>query len=126
MGRGGGQVFSGPGPVQTPPEIIEDITAEELDIRQLREDMRLNHVVIGGCIVLLAVEGGWRDRLAGERHTVGDRVIVRCFIERLGTSLPQPARATAFHTRLSESPPRSSVKEACQLTIGVHGCSGSD
>ena len=85
MGRGGGQVFSGPGPVQTPPEIIEDITAEELDIRQLREDMRLNHVVIGSSAVFLAFEGGWSNQLDGEQHAPEDQIGVPCYIEGFGT-----------------------------------------
>jgi len=38
MGKGGGQVFFGPEPVQTPPEINESIAPEGLEIRQLKED----------------------------------------------------------------------------------------
>ena len=105
-------MFSGPGPVQTPPEMIEDIAHEDRDIRQLREDVRLNDVAIGGSSVFLAFEVGWRNRLDGERHAREDQVEVRWCIKRFGTSLPQLARATAFHTRRSESPPRSSAKEA--------------
>ena len=120
MGRGGGQVFSGPRPVQTPPEMITDIAHEDLDIRQLREDARLNDAVIGGSVVVLALvqafEEGWRDRMDGEWRPREDRITVRCFngIEGCGTSLTQLNRATAFHAWRSESPPgaRSSVKEA--------------
>ena len=105
-------MFSSPGPVQTPLELIENVAPEELDIRQLGEDVRLNDVAIGGSSVFLASEAGWRNRLDGERHAREDQVEVRWCIKRFGTTLPQLARATAFHTRRSESPPRSSAKEA--------------
>jgi len=96
MGRGGGQVFSSPGPVQTPLELIENVAPEELDIRQLREDARLNDVVIGGSGVFLALEVGRRNQLDGERHAHEDQVEVRWCIKRFGTSLPQLAGANAF------------------------------
>ena len=89
-------MFSSPGPVQTPLELIENVAPEELDIRQLREDARLNDVVIGGSGVFLALEVGRRNQLDGERHAHEDQVEVRWCIKRFGTSLPQLAGANAF------------------------------
>ena len=165
MGKGGGQVFSGPEPVQTPPQMSENITPEaqalvrslkddrrldsfatyqrlvvvtrdaeverlemngsiafeELEIRQLKEaqaldrqlkvDKHLDAFVTGFFVVTRDAEGGWSNRSDGMRHAHEDRVNVRCIINSDGSSLPQIARATAFHARLSESPPRSRVNE---------------
>ena len=100
MGKGGGQVFSGPGPVQAPPQMSENVTPEaQALVRQLKDDRPLYAFATSFFEVTQDAEGERREmnqHLAFKELETRQRKEARGFARQLKEDTHLDAFVTGF------------------------------